>query len=272
MTTIGTSELAQIAAYAQSKLTRHSCTSVHVNQGLITSSTNMLPNGSLAAGISDGWTTDLPSTITARQWRQRELPECNQFRQDCIGSTAGHLFSPTVSVTPGTTYLMKSFLNLSTITSGEVGYYIDEYDANGNWISGQWKTQEMNPFVENMNFTYTPSSAQVSRARVQVIVAANSGITGYVDNFQMFPVSTPATATNLMPNGSFAAGISDGWTTDDPSNIAAAIALVMVYRVLLDISKYPSNPAHGPPAATCSHLRSRRQLCPFIHDQLARRI
>ena len=181
----------------------------------------MLPNGSLAAGISDGWTTDSPSTITADSGDNGSYPNATNSVKIASGSTAGHLFSPTVSVTPGTTYLMKSFLNLNTITSGEVGYYIDEYDANGNWISGQWKTQEVNPFVEDMNFTYTPSSASVSKARVQVIVAANSGITGYVDNFQMFPVSTPATATNLMPNGSFAAGISDGWTTDDPSNIVA---------------------------------------------------
>src|SRR6185312_8364696 len=109
--------------------------------------------------------------------------------------------------------------------SGEVGFYIDEYDANGNWISGQWKAAENSSFVEDMNFTYKPTSAAVSKASLQIYTKANPGITAYVDNAQMFPLSaTTSTQTNLVANGTFDAGIASGWSTDDSTNIKADAA------------------------------------------------
>jgi len=216
----GTSELQQIAAYVQSKEQAGLIQSVHVDQGLVTSSTNMLPNSNFASGISDGWTTDSPSTIVADSNDNGSYPNPTYSVSLKSGSTTGHLFSPKVAVVPGTTYVVKNFLNLETISSGEVGFYIDEYNQAGDWISGQYKTKEVNPFVEDLNFTYTPSSSQVASASLQVIVDG-SGITGYFDNPQWFPSSSSTSSTNLMPNGTFTAGISDGWTTDDSTDIYA---------------------------------------------------
>lgn len=215
----GTSELQQLAAYVQSKVQAGQIQSVHVNQGLVTSSTNLLPDGNFSAGIADGWTTDSPSTITADSGDNGSYPNPTYSVKITSGSSTGHLFSPRFSVTPNTTYAVKSFLNLETVTSGEVGYYIDEYNANGNWISGQYKTQETNPFVEDMNFAYTPSSPQVASASLQFIVSG-SGITGYLANAQVFP-TTSTTPTNLLPDGNFSAGISDGWTTDNSTDVYA---------------------------------------------------
>ncbi|HEY4161067.1 MAG TPA: hypothetical protein VGM08_03320, partial [Candidatus Saccharimonadales bacterium] len=130
-----------------------------------------------------------------------------------------HLFSPQVAVNSNTTYMFKNYLNLQSITSGAVAYYVDEYDANGNWISGQYLKQETGPFVEDMNFTYKPSSPSVSKASLQII-ADGAGISAYLDNSQMFSLSTAA-QTNLVANGAFDSGISGGWTTDASSTIVA---------------------------------------------------
>ena len=216
----GTGELAQIAAYVQSKQQAGQIQSVHVNQGLVTSGTNLLANSTFNDGIADGWTTDAPNTITKNTGNNGSYPDPTNSIKLVSSTTAKHLFSPKVSVDPNTTYLLKNFLDVQKITSGEVGFYIDEYDANGNWISGQWKAAENSSFVEDMNFTYKPTSVNVSNAALQVYVTGNSGITAYLDNAQWFPVST-ATATNLMPNGAFDNGIAGGWTTDDPSDIKA---------------------------------------------------
>jgi hypothetical protein len=117
--------------------------------------------------------------------------------------------------------MIKSFLNVEAITSGSVGFYIDEYDASGNWISGQYKKAEASAYVESMNIAYTPSSPVVSSASFQFIVGG-SGITGYLDNVQWFPLQTSQQQpTNLLPNAAFDDGIADGWTTDSPSNILA---------------------------------------------------
>jgi len=218
----GTQELDQIAAYVAAKQSGGSIKSVTVNQGLVSSDTNMLTNGSFASGLT-GWTTDAPANIKADANNNGAYPESQHSVAIAAGTTAEHLFSPKVSVNSANTYMLKSFLNVTARTSGEIGYYIDEYDASGNWISGQWKKAENSAFVEEMNFTYTPSSANVASASLQVYVTAGSGIKAYVDQFQWFALtSNPAPVrTNLVTNGSFDSGIAGGWTTNDPANITA---------------------------------------------------
>jgi peptidoglycan/xylan/chitin deacetylase (PgdA/CDA1 family) len=219
----GTTELAQIAAYVQQEVKAGLITNVHINQGITTSSTNLLPNGNFSAGIADGWTTDNPADVTFNTADNGSYPKPTDSIEMVSNSTGAteHLFSPLVAVNANTEYLLKNFLNVSTMTSGVVAYYIDEYNASGQWISGQYLKQETSSFVEDMNFAYTPSSPNVTQARLQIILSG-TGITAYLANAQWFPLQTNlTTATNLMPNGTFTAGLSDGWTTDTPANITA---------------------------------------------------
>ncbi len=249
----GTAQLDQVAAYVKAKQDAGLVKSVHVNQGLITSSTNLLPNGSFNDGIADGWTTDAPANVTADNGTNGSYPDpANAIKLTSLSSGSAHLFSPKVAVTPGTTYILKNFLNVQSISSGSVGFYIDEYDTNGNWISGQYRKAEPTAFVENMDFGYTPSSANVKSASLQIIVGG-TGITAYLDNVQWFPsslpVNPPPTPTNLMPNGAFDSGIADGWTTDSPATITADSAN----------NGSPSNPVNSVKAvssAATAHLFS----------------
>jgi hypothetical protein len=122
--------------------------------------------------------------------------------------------------------MFKAFLNVAAITTGEVGFYVDEYNAAGQWISGQFRKRENSRWVESMNFTYTPSSTDVASASLQIWVIG-TGITAYVDNVQMLAIgadATPPAASNLLANGTFDAGISSGWTTDSATTIAADAA------------------------------------------------
>lgn len=214
-----TKDLEAIAAYVKTKKDAGLIQNVNITEGLV-SGTNLLTNSSFNSGIASGWTTDSATAITLDSATNGSYPDAAKSIKLTPGTTAAHLFSPRVSVNTTSTYMLKSFLNVQALKSGEVGYYIDEYDANGNWISGQWKTAEKSSFVEEMNFTYTPSSIRVSTASLQVYATANSGITAYVDNFQWFETSRTAPAS-LLPNGGFTSGIAAGWTTDDAANIVA---------------------------------------------------
>jgi peptidoglycan/xylan/chitin deacetylase (PgdA/CDA1 family) len=222
----GTSELAQIAAYVQSKVQAGQIKNVNVNNGLVTSTVNFLPNGNFTNGIANGWTTDNPTAVTADANNNGSYPDPAHSVKITSSSAAAHLFSPKITVDSTKTYALKNYLNVRSLTSGEIGYYIDEYDANGNWISGQRKARETTPFVEDMNFTYTPTSSNVKYASLQVYTTANSGITAYVANAQWFaldgssPITTP-TSTNLMTNSNFGAGVSEGWSTDNAAAFQA---------------------------------------------------
>jgi peptidoglycan/xylan/chitin deacetylase (PgdA/CDA1 family) len=216
-----TANLDALAAYVKSL----SVPVVNVRDGLI-SGTNLLSNPSFDNGLT-GWTTDTPANITLNSANNGSYPSpANSVALSSTTSEA-HLFSPKVSVSSTNTYMLESFLNLAKINTGaSLGYYIDEYDANGNWISGQYKQSVNFAWPQTAGFEYKPTSASVSSASLQVIVPANSGVQAYVDNFQWIGensgVVTPP--SNLVPNGTFDAGISGGWTTDDAANIVADAA------------------------------------------------
>ncbi len=188
----------------------------------MTSDTNLLANSSFDSGIAGGWTTDAPATIVLNTAGNGSAPSPTNSVALTASTKNTHLFSPAIDVDSNTTYMLKNYLNVTKITSGEVGFFIDEYDTNGNWLSGQYKNGERTVFTENFNFTYKPTSSTVKKARLQVIVTANSGVSAFYDTAQWFALSAvtpPPAPTNLVANGTFDAGIASGWTTDDAANI-----------------------------------------------------
>ena len=214
-----TANLEAIASYVKTKQTAGLIKAVNASDGPATSSTNLLTNGGFASGIANGWTTDNTAAFKADSATNGSFPEPAKSVLVSSATKHSHLFSPRVTVDSNTLYVIKSYLNVRAIKSGEIGYYIDEYDASGNWVSGQYKTRESSVYLENINFAYKPTSIRVKTASLQIYTTANSGISAYIDSFQWFPVSTMSTQVNLMPNATFDSGLNNGWKTDDTTNI-----------------------------------------------------
>lgn len=185
--------LGAIAEYVKSQ----SIPVVNISNGLA-SGTNIMPNSSFNNGIADGWTTDSPTKIIADKQTTTQSGH-GSFDGTLSGplnsvlaqgsSLDTHLFSPTVTVTAGTVYTLKNYINLLS-TSGEVDFYIDEYDINGNDLkTGKYfhgitaGTDGTAVQVGNVNFIYTPSSASVASARLQVIIHG-VGTLAYLDNLE----------------------------------------------------------------------------------------
>lgn len=179
-----TTQLDQIAAYVKAR----GLPAPTINQGIVKSDINLLPNPSFERGLTEGWHTDTPSHVKLDTGTNGSYPEPANSIVLTSGPKSTHLFSPTLPIDPAMTYMVKSFLNVTDAVSGHVGYYIDEYDGRGRWVSGQWKVSESSAFVENINFLYKPSSRAVADARLQLYVSPGSGIKAYVDSFQWFPV------------------------------------------------------------------------------------
>lgn len=210
-----TQNLRSIASYVKSK----NVEVTNVNKALVNGDSNLVANGNFQQGLG-AWTTDSGATITADNANNGSISDPATSIK-LLSSTANrHLFSPRVNVSSVNSYVIKSYLNVKTIASGSVAFYIDEYDGSGNWISGQYKTQEGSRFVQRLNFAYTPTSSRVRTASLQVIVQGNSGITAYLDNVQWFALTdnTPVNP-NLMTNSQFDSGLSGGWTTNFPEGI-----------------------------------------------------
>jgi peptidoglycan/xylan/chitin deacetylase (PgdA/CDA1 family) len=213
-----TANLDTIAAYVKSK----SVPVVNVRDGLIKGD-NLLADSTFDNGISNGWTTDSPSNFVADAGNHGSYPSPSKSVAFSAAGSNAHLFSPSVAVNSSNAYILKSFVNLSSIASGSVGYYIDEYDSNGNWISGQYKLNVSFAWTQTAGFEYKPTSAGVASARLQVILPANSSAHGYLDNFEWINENPGVVVPppNLVANGAFDDGIADGWTTDGSANIVA---------------------------------------------------
>ncbi len=176
-----TSDFQQIAAYVKAQ----NIPVTNVTDGL-SGGTNLLPNSTFDNGIGDGWTTDAAASVVKDTTNQGSYPSStNAIKLTADATKSVHLFSPLTAVDATKTYTTKSFLNVQAIKSGEVTYYIDEYDANNNWISGQYKLGEKSLNVESINFIYKPTSANVKKIRYQIAVGANTGIKAIVDNVQL---------------------------------------------------------------------------------------
>ncbi|QHK19613.1 polysaccharide deacetylase family protein [Pseudarthrobacter psychrotolerans] len=188
----GTAELDQLAAYVQTKVAAGQIKNVNISKGLVTGTPNMMPNPTFNNGLGDGWRTDAPATITADAASNGSYPDFAKSVKLVSGATASHLFSPAVPVSPTSSYVFKAFLNVAAITTGEVGFYVDEYNSAGTWISGQFRKVENTRWVESMNFTYTPTSTNVASASLQIAVSG-TGITAYVDNVQMLALTAATT-------------------------------------------------------------------------------
>ena len=86
-------------------------------------------------------------------------------------------------------------MNIKQLARGEVGFYVDEYDASGNWISGKYATGARAVGASTVSFNYTPTSTNVKSASLQIILVGNSGIIAYVDNVVWAAVNIITTNT-----------------------------------------------------------------------------
>jgi len=196
-----TALLDQIAAYVQQQQAAGKISSVNVTDG-ITRGTDLMANGDFASGIANGWTTD-SATITADSGNNGRYPEPTHsvsLKTAAGATTEGHLYSPQVAVTYGQQYILKNYVHM--LSGGSVNFYIDEYDAAGNKLTGvdpkagmAYTAVANGVNVSDINFTYTPSSATVAKAALQVIVKG-SGTQAYYDGAQWL---NPDGSTVVVP-------------------------------------------------------------------------
>ena len=146
---------------------------------------NIMPDSSFEQGLN--WSHRPTNNVTLDAGTHGSYPTpTHAVKMTAHPTDNVYLFSPQVAVSSAQTYGIRAFVNNDNLTSGELGFYIDEYDASGNWISGQWKGMTTLDFVIDESYTYTPSSANVATMSVQVYLTAGSTGYAYLDNIEVF--------------------------------------------------------------------------------------
>lgn len=175
---------------------------------------NLLENSSFSEGLSKGWTTDSPAEVLLNNDNNGSYPSSSQSVQFVSAGKSSHFFSNPVIADPKTTYSLEVFVNANALTAGEIGFYVDEYDANNTWISGQWLGKVDPDTVKYYTSYYQPSSLAVNNFRIQTYLTANAGGSAYIDNYELYNLVTePVPSQNLVLNSSFEE-VNSGWAVN----------------------------------------------------------
>ncbi len=218
-----TADLSAIAAYVKSQNVKVT----NITNGLVSApaADNKVTDPTATTIAASGWTTDAVAANVAIDTKSNGVvgEPTKSLKVASSATVTEHLYTPYVTVVPGNTYVIKGYANVTTLgVKGEVGFYVDEYDINGNWISGKY-VQTINAlYMKDISFAYVPSSSLVAKAQLQIILASGAGTTVYFDNVQWFATTNVAApvVTNLLTNGSFETGLTS-WTNDAPNTFVA---------------------------------------------------
>lgn len=148
---------------------------------------NLIANGTFSNAFS-GWSTDRKNKVAVNKTNMGSFPYPKESIHMQGFNEAIHLFSDKIEVN-AEKYLFEAFVNTISLKSGEVGFYIDEYDVDGNWISGQWLGMVSPKQVRIFTCMYEPTSSSVKTISVQTYLTAKSNGKVYLDNYKLYSIS-----------------------------------------------------------------------------------
>lgn len=241
-------DLDLIAQYIKEK----SVPVVTISDGLPAGQNNLV-NGSFDTALGSNpkteWNTDTATAFKNDTGNHGSYPGATNSISISATTVDAHLFSPIIIIDPTKNYILKIYVNITSIAAGdrkEIAFFIDEYDAAGNYLTTQYKKSIMagdNPLVKDYVFEYTPT-VNTGQARLQVNVTANSGVTGYLDSVEWYatdgtiptpPVVEPPVDVTA-PVISVVTGIAStttsgviGWITDEAATSQVEYGLTTAY-------------------------------------------
>lgn len=201
--TTTTTDLTAIADYVQARVDSGQLRTVTTEQGIALPGVNVLENSGFEAGIASGWSTDNAEVVKADNNNNGNYSSPSQSISLTGAATTGHLFSATTAVDANTSYILDSFYNATNLTSGEFGFYIDEYDAAGNWVSGQQLGAITNGTIGFFTSLYNVPSPTVRSVRVQTYLTGGATGVAYIDSTVLHSVdgnnNTAPVAQTISP-------------------------------------------------------------------------
>ena len=145
---------------------------------------NLVVNGSFE-NLTNGWATNWSKDSTSFSIDTNAQGDNGTKSVHLLANTTeAHITSDKIAVVPGTTYQWKQYVK-TIKAQGEFGFYIDEYNASGAWVSWQWKGAINANFVGVKQFAYKPTSTQVATAVLSYYADPNSSFDLYLDSVSL---------------------------------------------------------------------------------------
>jgi peptidoglycan/xylan/chitin deacetylase (PgdA/CDA1 family) len=245
--------LGQIAAYVKTQVDAGKITVSTPHDAIVNGTTNMLGDGTFdtttlstdwqnrnSASLAGSWVTDDQTGTLVKKdsanngsYVMGNPASPTNSLYISAGAATTHIWAPRVAVNPSDSYVVKGYFNITnftpstTVTTPEVAYRIEEFDINGVQLGDtyassavRYDASNVNAIrVKNANFVYKPSSTAVAYARIYVDIQGGGGITGYMDNLEMFSQSGAVVTPPAAKIGDIT---GDGLVNNDDATILFA--------------------------------------------------
>jgi peptidoglycan/xylan/chitin deacetylase (PgdA/CDA1 family) len=228
--------LDQIAAYVKTQVDAGKIAVVSPHDAVVNGTVNMFGDGTFdtttlstdwqnrnTAALATSWVTDdqtgnlvKKDTASNGSYVMGNPTSATNSLYISAAAATTHIWAPRVAVNPNDSYVIKGYFNITNFTPGtatqpEVAYRIEQFDANGVLLTTngdiyassavRYDGTNVNAIrVKNANFVYKPS-AGAAFARVYIDVQGGGGITGYMDNLEMFSQTSSAQPGDINGDG-----------------------------------------------------------------------
>ena len=78
--------------------------------------------------------------------------------------------------------MLRMYQNVQNLASGGWAVWVDEFNSNNEWLSGQWLGGNYSNFVGDRYYEYKPSSLDIKKIQIYIFTEKNSSLTLYVDS------------------------------------------------------------------------------------------
>jgi peptidoglycan/xylan/chitin deacetylase (PgdA/CDA1 family) len=168
---------------------------------------NLIKNPKLEQRDASGWARDWSrndlTNISVEPVSVARLFSSNQHLKILGSLSKENIASPAFIKLPDTKrpYLLSFFLELTNVgQNGGVEIYIDEYNAQGDWISGKWLGGVYATAFGVPGYLYQPSSSLVDQVGIYIYSLYGGNVTFFGSNFYFGVVPrTPAFLPGIYP-------------------------------------------------------------------------
>lgn len=180
-----TADLDAMAAYVKKQQDAKLIQNVTVSKALAITDPNLLPSGTFADIKPKGWTADDPTNII-RDNQLGSFPSSDSSIRFTGSGKPLHYESPAVTVSSNNTYMIKAYTDTRQKVSGDFGYYLDEYDATGDWVSLSWLGFVNLKEITYFSAPYKPTSSRVAYVKLKAYMGKNPAGKVYIDNVAFY--------------------------------------------------------------------------------------
>jgi hypothetical protein len=184
-------DLEEILAYTKQK----QIAVTTMSDGLkFSSKSNIVKNSSFtnlnSSGWANNWTRSGSQAVKIDTSSKGNVSGVKNSLHLIGGTNQNEAISTFLPISAGDNYLIRMYQNVQNLTSGGWAVYVEEYDANKNWVGGSWVGGNYANSIGMRYYDFAPTQSNAAYVKMHIYSEANSKFDAYIDAVEMRSVGS----------------------------------------------------------------------------------